>query len=27
LYRGLASLKPELEKLRNCRLAVAEARG
>lgn len=27
LYRGLASLKPELERLRNCRPAVAEARG
>lgn len=27
LYRGLASLKPELEKLRSYRPAVAEARG
>jgi RNA polymerase sigma-70 factor (ECF subfamily) len=27
LYRGLASLKPELEKLRSCRPQVAEARG
>jgi RNA polymerase sigma-70 factor (ECF subfamily) len=27
LYRGLASLKPELEKLRKVRSAVAEARG
>jgi RNA polymerase sigma-70 factor (ECF subfamily) len=26
LYRGLASLKPELEKLRRCRPVVAEAR-
>src|SRR5882757_4134898 len=27
LYRGLASLKPQLERVRNSRLAVAEARG